>query len=351
MGLVLDTGDGNDPQVAVAGVRKEGTDVNVTTSDIWHLGSDTKAMTAATTALLIQDNLFMWNSTLVDLIGNVSGEQKILPVYRNVTVEMLSSHTSGITDDFSASNSSLDLYSLTAAKGRLAASALRLSTAPVATAHQGSFMYANMNYVLLGLIMETVTSSPAEDVVRDRLWKPLGISTAGWGPNPETSTSSLNNPYPHVSNGTLGKLGLPIPVPENLPMMNRDNPPAINTAGRAHMSLTDFSKWLRIHVNETSQEAIGLSSASLAKLHEIAPNTNGYTYGGWARMAENGGGYILSHDGSNTLNYATAWIETQRNWSVAVTTNVGGAAEDGTWVVGTHEIAEGILRGDIAFAE
>ncbi len=275
----------------------------------------------------------------------------MLDVYRNVTIELLSSHTSSITDAALTFDPLLALREINATEGRVVASNLTLTTPPIAGAAQATFAYANMNYVILGLIIDTVTASTAEVIIEDRLWKPLGLSTAGWGPNPETSTRSVDNPYPHLANGALGKAGLPIPLPEDLPISARDNPPALNTAGRAHMKLADFDQWLRLHVNATVQEVIGLNSISIAKLHGTVPNTGGYTYGAWVRIAENGGGYILTHDGSNKVNYVTAWIETQQGWSVTVTTNVGGEAILGTtWVDGTHKIAEGVLTGEIQFA-
>ena len=352
LGLVLNTGNESAPQVAVAGVRKIGTEIDVTTDDVWHFGSCTKAMTVTTIALLIQDGLVAWNSTLQELIGTTKGVQNMLGVYQNVTVDMLSSHTSGITDAALTVEVILALRDLNATAGRVIAGNLTLSARPVAGAVQGTFTYANMNYAILGLIMDIVSSSIAEDVIQSRLWDPLGISRAGWGPNPETSTSSVDNPYPHLANGTLGKAGLPIPVPEYLPMIDRDNPAALNTAARAHMTLADFDAWLRLRLNTTAQDDVGLSPASVTKLHEIAPDTGGYTYGGWFRIPENGGGYILSHDGSNTANYATAWIETHNGWTVAVTTNVGGeASASATWLEGTHKIAEGLLNGRIEFVE
>jgi CubicO group peptidase (beta-lactamase class C family) len=40
--------------IGVTGVRKTGTDVAVTVDDTWHLGSDTKAMTAVLIGLVVE---------------------------------------------------------------------------------------------------------------------------------------------------------------------------------------------------------------------------------------------------------------------------------------------------------
>src|SRR5205085_4817369 len=50
--------------VAVTGVRKYGTDVAATPDDLWHLGSDTKAMTAAWIAKVVAGSRLTWESTI-----------------------------------------------------------------------------------------------------------------------------------------------------------------------------------------------------------------------------------------------------------------------------------------------
>jgi D-alanyl-D-alanine carboxypeptidase len=138
---------------AVVGVRKIGTDVNATTSDIWHIGSNTKAMTATTIGLLIQDGLLQWTSTLGDLLYETI--INIRDVYSNVTIEQLSSHTSGISDEAMRADVQmlLDSYQLSAADGRINFANGTLSSSSVAT--QGTYTYSNMNYVLLGFVIDT----------------------------------------------------------------------------------------------------------------------------------------------------------------------------------------------------
>jgi D-alanyl-D-alanine carboxypeptidase len=331
--------------IATTGVRKIGTDVYATDHDIWHWGSNTKAMTATVVGMLIQEGLLAWSSTLGDLLGQTG--LSIRSVYASVTVQQLSSHTSGVSDRVLTTNTVRACYDLSAADGRVFMSNFTLSASPIST--RGTYEYANMNYILLGLIIDTITGEPAEEVIRTRLWDPLGIATAGWGPNPESSLTSINNPYPHIANGSLGRRGLPTPLPETFPMVQRDNPPALHTAGAAHMSMADYDKWLRTHIDPTVQVMLNLSEATVRKLHEVAPGTgqNFYTYGGWARIdSQTGEGYSLMHDGSNTMNYATALVEVGEKRAAFVVTNVGGQALDGaTWTEGTHLVRDNLLTG------
>ena len=45
----------------------ETADTPVTADDLWHLGSDTKAMTSTLTALLVEDGTVEWTTTLPEL--------------------------------------------------------------------------------------------------------------------------------------------------------------------------------------------------------------------------------------------------------------------------------------------
>jgi CubicO group peptidase (beta-lactamase class C family) len=154
-----------------------------------------------------------------------------------------------------------------------------------------------------------LTGQVAEDVIRSRLWEPLGITTAGFGPSPESSMKSTDNPWPHIGNGPLGKDGLP-----------------------------------------TTE--VKVSEPLLKKLHEASPETveNSYTYGGWLRTdSQSGEGYSLQHDGSNTMNYATAFISVTEARAAVVVTNVGGAeiSSDANWVTGTHSVRDDLMAGKV----
>lgn len=308
-------------------------------------------MTATTVGILIQSGLFTWTSNLGDLLEGIS--IGILEPFRNITIERLTTHTSGISDrPLRYTNETIvTAYELSPAEGRVFLSNYTLSTAPVGT--QGTYEYSNMNYVLLGLIIDTTTGELFEDVVQSRLWDPLGITTGGWGANPESSLSSIENPWPHLPNGTNGRDGMATPLPLDTPMVLRDNPPCFNSAGAPHMSLEDYTKWLRLHFDPDVQAKMNMSSGLMEKLHEIGPGTGGnyYTYGGWGRLDwQSRDGYTLSHDGSNTFNYATAIVDVLARRAAAVVTNVGGGAVPGaTWLEGTHLVRDSLMDGTIEF--
>src|SRR5262245_36895912 len=76
------------------GVRKAGTDVSVTVNDLWHLGSNTKAMTATLIGTLVEEGKLRWDSTTAEVFPELAAD--FTPQFRDVTVSHLLSHRAGL---------------------------------------------------------------------------------------------------------------------------------------------------------------------------------------------------------------------------------------------------------------
>jgi D-alanyl-D-alanine carboxypeptidase len=289
-------------------------------------------MTATVLALLIQDGHFSWSTTLSDALPGFN----ISSTHDGTTIEMLTAHRSGITDGYIKDIAfTLSLYNMSAIEGRWAVSNRSLASPP--SHSPGSYTYANTNYVLAGLIIDVASSnSSAEALLCGRVFDPLGITTAGFGPVPETSDTSVDNPWPHMPSPSGS-----VPYSQ-VPNSERDNPPALNTAGRVHMAPSDYDRFLQLHLAGAStgsglatSNPLNLTSSSFAKLYEPYPESNisapgyGYTYGGWLQrnytQAQPGAPvFTLFHDGSNTLNFAVALLDTKLDEAYMALTNVEG---------------------------
>ena len=79
------------------GTRRAGVNIPVTINDRFHLGSDTKAMTSLLAAMLVEEGKLRWNTTLAEVFPELA--EKMDAGFRNVTLEQLLSHTSGIPSD------------------------------------------------------------------------------------------------------------------------------------------------------------------------------------------------------------------------------------------------------------
>lgn len=347
LGVAVD--DGSTVAYGQSGVRKIGTDELVSANTVWHLGSNTKSMTATIISLLVQEGLLTWDSTINDIF--VDKFPKINDNVRDVTLKELTSHRSGISGTFSLEPAlpaymQLSIYAMDVVPARAVAVSNIIGDSPLgmqANGTRGAYEYSNNNYILLGHVIDVITGKPAEEVIKSKIWEPLGLSSASWDPLPP------NSPWPHLPNLTTLE---PYPYPEAWPVELRDLPPALNPAGLAHMTTEDYNKWLRVHVDPATQKLIGLESEQLTILHTAPPILNPtertYTYGGWARYEgeacsnSTNPGYCLFHTGSNLMNIAQGWVDTTRNLTVSAMANcppaIGGA--------GATMAALGLLRSD-----
>ncbi|ETN43404.1 uncharacterized protein HMPREF1541_02563 [Cyphellophora europaea CBS 101466] len=352
--LAISFNDGTGLNQAHTGVRKLGDRTNVTADDAWPLGSNTKAMTATIVALLIQDGLLAWNTTLDEIFA--SANLTIQDAFVNVTIGELATHRSGITGTFGVDNppllpsQMLELYEMNATLGRAVAvsTVLLLPT----LGERGSYQYSNNNYIILGFVIDVVTGEAAEDVISKRLWEPLEMQSAGWGAVSESNATSVENPWPHLLNLTTAE---PYAYHPEWPVVFRDLAPYMDTAGVAHMSLADYDKWLRLHVDEDAQQAVGLEAVQLEMLHtayhgeDDEEEAEGYTYGGWIRVVEGcpgaeDNGFCLVHTGSNTMYVTYACIDTGDRITASAMTNAPYA---GGGINGTTMAAVMVLNGTI----
>ena len=79
------------------GTRRIGHRIPVTLNDRFHLGSNTKAMTALLLAMQVEKGEIDWDSTLAQIFPEM--EPGMSPEVRAITVLQLLSHTSGVPAD------------------------------------------------------------------------------------------------------------------------------------------------------------------------------------------------------------------------------------------------------------
>jgi CubicO group peptidase (beta-lactamase class C family) len=297
----------------VAGVRRVGDTTSATKADLFHIGSDTKAMTAGLLGLLVDRGRLTWTSTVAELFPDLAADMR--PEYRTLQVRELLSHQSGLVP-----NPTIQFRDGTPRAQRAAFLKWVFAQPPATT--RGKYAYANSNYIVAGAIAERLLGGEYETLVVDQLLRPLGMTSVGFGA-PGTP-GKIDQPWPHMVNGA----GRRTPVP---PGENADNPPVFGPAGRAHLSLADWAVWIRTVLRASRGEPSPWSAETARALVTPAVQidaTTGYAFG-WlvtTRSWAGPGGRALTHAGSNTLNYAVAWLAPEANFAVLVVTNQGGDA-------------------------
>lgn len=300
--------------LGAVGVRKANSDVPVTTADQFHLGSCTKAMTATLLGLLVQEGQLRWESRLDQVFPELADTMHA--DYREVTVRHLLAHRAGLPAMLPEGKTLLQLHLFQGPprEQRLAYLRMMLAASPVARPGE-KYVYSNAGYAIAGAIAERVTDRSWEDLMRQRLFEPLEIKSAGFGPM--GTPGAIAQPWQHLPSADGSRPVAPGPL--------SDNPPALAPAGRVHCSMADWCRFVVEHLRAARGGGRLLESETAKVLH--APGFGGEYAGGWL-VTERGWaqGPVLMHAGSNTMNYAVVWMAPRRNAAVLVATNQGGDA-------------------------
>jgi D-alanyl-D-alanine carboxypeptidase len=294
--------------LGATGVRKQGDETPATAADRWHLGSDTKAMTAT----LIGIHVDRGDMSFDDTIGELFTGEAIDPGYQDVTVEQLLRHRGGAPGEIPADIWSAMWEDGSAPDARETAVLALIARAPAQA--PGTFVYANAGYMIAGVALARRAGATWEELMRDELFEPLGMSSCGFGA--PGSAAAVDQPWGH----TIGDDGTPVPV-EPGPLA--DNPPSLGPAGTVHCALADWGAFLALHLAGARGEATALvSGATLTRLQE--PPDGGEYAAGWLVVDRPwAGGRALTHSGSNTLWFATTWLAPANDMTYAVVSNRG----------------------------
>lgn len=307
-------------EIASTGVRKVGDKETTTINDKFHLGSCAKSMTATLAALLSEKKLLAWDNTLDELLKGMD----IHPQYQKVTFELLLAHRAGLPSRLS--DEDMRWLHLINEEGLLSSTQARyliikkVLSSPPAFEPIERFEYSNMGYIIAGYIMEKLTSKDWQSLVETNLFKPLGMTSCGFGPASDPKNKKPKQPWGHYE-----KDGVLIPI-------HADNPPAFEPAGGIHCSLQDWGKYLMMHIDGFNSKSNFLTQSSFHKLHSTFPKPDSdYTYGGWIKLSRTWAkAHVLHHTGSNTLNYANVWLAPALETIFISTTNAARNGHEAT---------------------
>ncbi len=304
--------DGKIVAADAVGIRKMGANAAVTVSDQFHLGSCTKAMTAVLIGMMIEEGKLRWDSTLAQEFSQIADTMQ--PAFRNVTIRQLLCHRSGVPSELVNGLTFWHQQKLPIVQQRMLCVKLTLAH-PAASLPGTKYEYSNSNYIIASAILEKLNKMSWEDLIEKRLFKPLGMKTAGFGPM--GSANDVDQPWPHQIIE-----GKPVPI-------YADNPAVLGPAGRVHCSIIDWAKFAIFVMNGAQGRSKLLQKSTFQELFTppyLSKKDAGADYAaGWLVVERSwGDGMVLTHAGSNTLNYSVIWLAPKKNFGVVVTTNVAG---------------------------
>ncbi len=305
---------------AAGGVRIMGFDAPVTTRDRFHIASVTKPMTATLIATYVEEGRLQWSTTPAQVFPEWA--DSIHPSLRGITLERLLSHTAGIQPFMDgAEYDSLPPFPGTPAEQRRGFARYLLTRVP-ASQPGSKYDYSNAGFELAAAMLERVAGRPLEELMAERVWRPLGITTAGYG---WPARDDAAQPWGHYTTG-IGQLPHP-PRGEYALRLGA-------ASGDVHLTMEDLARFLHLHLRGLRGQPRLLAAETFTRMHApVAPATS---YGlGWGRMtaarraapgeAANAEGYVEFpvhlHTGGTGVFYTIVYVSPTRDVAIAVSTN------------------------------
>lgn len=288
--------DGKIHSVAAVGTREYGTENWVTVKDKFLIGSCTKAITASLAAVLIDEGVLEWQTTIRDVFPDL----EILPDYENITIAQLLSHRAGLSKNYKNGKTSWKIdYDFDEERGStpkdLRLQYLENTVQDKLTCPPGEMVhYSNSGYILAGAMMEQVTNRSIDVLWKEKIFIPLGISSAGYGP--PAASEPHKQPLGHYWDE---KSNIFVPY-------QADSPSFFSPAGYMHMNMEDWAKFILMHMDAYPAQIDRLIEPdTLHRLHEPPDKAKwdidinlGLNYAmGWFTKTNKDGHKLIWHGG------------------------------------------------------
>lgn len=289
-------------QLAVVGVRKRGEKELARQDDLFHLGSCTKPLTATLVAVLVEKKRLSYKQTFAESFPELA--EKMPRPFAGVTLGQCLTHKAGLLGNLRWDRIPREGGAI--AQREEVVRQLAASDHPAAPGEK--FLYSNAGYVAAAAMAERATKKTYEELLAEHVTGPLKMARVGYGPM--GTPGKLDQPRQHDAKGE--------PVEPN-PFA--DNPPVMGPSGRMHASLGDWAKFVADQLAGPGGKGALLTPAGYEAL--LGPAAEGGTCvrGGWGRTGTHE--VVLTHDGSNTMNYSSALLVPQTKAAVLVVCNQG----------------------------
>lgn len=296
------------------GVRELGKVDPVDERTLFAIGSSSKAFTAAAIAMLVDEKKLKWDDPAAQ---HLPGFQLYDPyVTRELTVRDLLSHRVGLDRGDPL------WYATAFDRDEILR---RVRYLKPSSSMRSQFGYQNIMFLAAGQLVKSVTGKEWDDVVRERIFVPLGMTDTGT--SIRTLSQSRNVAAPHSKFD-----GQVVPVPYRL----IDN---IAPAGSINSNVVDMAQWVRLHLaNGTFAGKQLLSPAAVkemampqtiirleGQMAMLYPDAHFLNYGlGWF-LSDYRGRKLVEHGGAiDGMRAAVATIPEEK-LGVVVLTNLNGA--------------------------
>ncbi|MGK2860861.1 MAG: serine hydrolase domain-containing protein [Chitinophagaceae bacterium] len=272
-----------------------------TLEDRFHIGSNTKAMTAYMIARYVEKGKLKWTTEFFTLFPEWKSGSK--PEYYNMTLQDLLSHRAGIQAFQGEDDAAIPEFTGTPKKKREAFGEFVLTLSPADHDPTNKFFYSNAGYTLATLMLEKVTGKSWEELVEKVFNKDLKLNVKiGWPDN-----QSKKDTWGHsFENGKLN------PIPSDT-AFNLDY---TEPAGDINIRLKDYIRFIQLNLNGLAGNNNYLKASTYNFIHN---GIEDYSLG-WFNIKENGKEFS-THFGTAGTYYSLVQIDRIHNKAYIIFTN------------------------------
>ncbi len=293
------------------GVREIGKPDPVTPNTVFAIGSTSKAFTVGLLGMLVDEKRIAWDDRVTKYLPSF----ELFDSYatRDLTIRDLLTHRSGLPrGDRVWSNS-----------GYSRAEVLRrVRFLEPSWPFRSRYGYQNIMFLAAGTVAESVESKSWDDLVSERIFRPLGMRRSVTSTILLPSMTDVATPHEKLGGKTTA-----------VEWQNIDN---IGPAGSINSSVTDMAQWIRLQLGQGTYqgkkllEPTTVKEMHTAQMHQRLseedeknyPETHLLSNGlGWA-IRDYRGMKVVSHGGSIRGMRAQVVLVPERKLGVVVLTNV-----------------------------
>ncbi len=295
------------------GVRKLGDPTPVNERTLFAIGSSSKAFTAASVAMLVDEGKVKWDDAVTKYLP---GFELYDPyVTRELKVRDLLAHRSGLErGDFLWYGSEYDRDEILQRTRYLKPTWSLRST----------FGYQNLMYLAAGQLIAKVNGKSWDEVIRQRVFMPLGMTASSTSIKDLKNSDNVASPHAKVEEKV-----------EVIPWRNIDN---IAPAGSINSNVVDMAQWVRMQLGQGEYQKQRLLSSGAAKEMQTSqtviraeppytifyPEAHFLNYGlGWF-LHDYKGRKVVEHGGAIDGMRAQVAMLPEEKLGLVILTNMGG---------------------------
>jgi CubicO group peptidase (beta-lactamase class C family) len=296
------------------GVRRLGETTPVDERTLFAIGSSSKAFTAASLAILIDEGKIKWD----DRVSKYLPDFEVYDPYvtRELTIRDLLTHRSGLErGDFlwyGTENSRAEILR----KTRFIKPTWSL---------RSTFGYQNLMYLAAGMVVEKVSGKTWDDFVAERIFTPLGMSVSNTSIKAFKPGGNVATPHAKIDN----KVGV-------IPWRDIDN---IAPAGSINSNVIDVAQWIRLQLGQGTFDGKKIFGPAAAREMHMGqtvirlegtqaltyPEAHFLNYGmGWF-LSDYKGRKLIEHGGAIDGMRAEVALIPEEKLGVVILTNMNGS--------------------------